>query len=113
VQARPRNCPKGPAVRQLCNAAQPPCEKGYPCDARRQVYWCRLQSPAATFVGKIADRVPIGVTQLWNQTLPLEARVAQAKWARRFPFGDDFAQSLFDQPAQGCPVAGGDFSRLT
>src|SRR6266849_4621459 len=70
------------------------------------------RSSAATLVCKIANLIPIGVTQFRNQSLPIERYFAQPKWARAFPLGDDLAQALFDQRTKGRAVAGCDFSRL-
>jgi hypothetical protein len=49
------------------------------------------------FIREVADCIPIGSTQFWNQTLPSEPHFAQPEWARSLPLGDDLAQPLFNQ----------------
>ena|SRR5215471_10678650 len=65
-----------------------------------------------SLVCKIANFVPIGVAQLWNQSLPFERHFSQPKWARAFPIGDDFAQTLFDKCAKRYALTRRDFSKL-
>src|SRR5579871_1447391 len=85
-------------------------ETVHPRGAHKPVCWCRVQSSPSTLVRKIANLVPIGLTQFRSHSLALECYFAQPKWARSFPLRNDLAQALFNQCTEGRTVSRCDLS---
>src|SRR5215469_14784980 len=94
-------------------------------DARRQEYLYRLRSPAAPFIGLVAQLlqgqpaaalighlaylVPGQVADVGVEPVPSETPVAHTE-RRPLRFGDDPMQPAFDQRPQRHPLSGREFA---
>src|SRR5947209_4449516 len=74
-------------------------------DARRPARLCRPRSRAPSFVGALADGVPVTVVQGRLQSFSFEARAAKPKGRPFLALLEHASQACLNQRAHGSPAA--------